>query len=331
MCISPWSGESWRRRCCGLRRAGLWWLGVLLVLRVGAGPASAQTTCTGSTGPCAVQVNQPFAAEIDPPSQPPVVVGYRVYLDGVKIGADIPAPLSTAPVTVPGLTVTIPGNHTLEASAFNSDGEGPKIPLALIATATADTVPPLPPTHLIAVPTTTQVTLGWEAGSDNVGVVGYRVARGALALGIVTSLTFMEAGLTPNTSYTYTVTALDGAGNVSPPASVTVQTLSIPAACSAGGKPYSITIAVQSYSQKLAIGARGAVSLTLANSFPVTRIQVTLGPQVVGEITGAELRDITGIGFSVPRTPATYQLFISATDALGCVTRTTAARSLVVQ
>lgn len=289
-------------------------------------PVFAQTPCTAS---CPVTVNQPFTVLFDAPSQPPVVTGYRLYLDGVKVGTDIST--SANPVTVHGVRILTPGPHAVEVSALSGSEEGPKTPpLALMATAT-DTTSPSPVTQLRAVPTTTQVTLNWDPATDNVGVVDYGVARGTLALGIVTGLTFTESSLTPATSYTYSVTAYDAARNASPAASVTTQTLTTTAACTSQGKPYSITIAVQSYSQKVAIGGRGLVSLTLSNSFPVTQIQVKLGLQVVGEITGEELRDITGIGFSVPRIPATYPLFVSATDALGCVTSTTASRPLVVQ
>jgi chitodextrinase len=82
---------------------------------------------------------------------------------------------------------------------------------------TADTTPPTTPTGLAASAVSpTQISLSWAASSDDVGVTGYRVYRnGALltTLGAVTTL--QNTGLSPSTTYTYTVQAVDAAGNAS--------------------------------------------------------------------------------------------------------------------
>jgi hypothetical protein len=59
------------------------------------------------------------------------------------------------------------------------------------------------------------VTVTWNAASDNVGVAQYRVLRDGAQVGLSTSLRFDDTGLSPATSYTYTVVASDAAGNVS--------------------------------------------------------------------------------------------------------------------
>jgi len=81
-----------------------------------------------------------------------------------------------------------------------------------------DTTPPSAPGTLTASGIgQTQLTLNWGAATDNVGVTGYRVTRNGTALpGTVTGLTFTDTGLAPGTTYSYTVQALDGAGNVGP-------------------------------------------------------------------------------------------------------------------
>jgi chitodextrinase len=61
-----------------------------------------------------------------------------------------------------------------------------------------------------------QISLSWTASTDDVGVTGYRVYRNGvllLTLGAVTSL--QNTGLSPSTTYSYTVQAIDATGNAS--------------------------------------------------------------------------------------------------------------------
>lgn len=90
-----------------------------------------------------------------------------------------------------------------------------------------DTQAPSTPTNLVASNVAeTTVTLGWNASSDNVGVVGYDIYSGASNLGTVTATSANITGLVANTSYSFTVKAKDAAGNVSGSSNtVTVKTL----------------------------------------------------------------------------------------------------------
>ncbi|MEM6396767.1 MAG: S8 family serine peptidase [Bacteroidota bacterium] len=89
-----------------------------------------------------------------------------------------------------------------------------------------DTQPPSTPTNLTAFNTTTTTTqLSWTASTDNVGVDGYNVYQASTLLGAVSSTGATINGLSPNTTYTFSVRAFDAAGNLSNPASVTVTTL----------------------------------------------------------------------------------------------------------
>ncbi|MFC5704061.1 carbohydrate binding domain-containing protein [Cohnella faecalis] len=71
------------------------------------------------------------------------------------------------------------------------------------------------------------ISLTWTASTDNVGVAGYEVYRGATLAGTATGTTFTDSGLSPATAYSYTVKAYDAAGNrsaaSSPPATATTQ------------------------------------------------------------------------------------------------------------
>lgn len=94
----------------------------------------------------------------------------------------------------------------------------------------ADTVAPSTPTNLTASGTTqTTTNLSWNASTDNVGVTGYDVYRGATLIASVSGTTYQATGLTASTAYTFSVRARDAAGNVSSPSnSVNVTTLSVP-------------------------------------------------------------------------------------------------------
>ena len=80
----------------------------------------------------------------------------------------------------------------------------------------ADTTPPTVPTGLSATANgPARVDLAWTASTDAVGVQGYKIYRGGTYLTTTASTTFADTGLSPSTLYSYTVSAIDGAGNAS--------------------------------------------------------------------------------------------------------------------
>ncbi len=92
-----------------------------------------------------------------------------------------------------------------------------------------DTTPPTAPTNLTATAASAAaVQLGWTAATDNVGVTGYQVVRDGTALpGTVSNTTFTDTGVVAGRTYSYSVRAIDAAGNLGPasdPASVTTPT-----------------------------------------------------------------------------------------------------------
>ena len=66
--------------------------------------------------------------------------------------------------------------------------------------------------------TSTQVDLAWSPASDNTGVAGYLIFRNGLQVAKVpaASLAYSDTAVEPNTAYSYTVAAVDPAGNRSP-------------------------------------------------------------------------------------------------------------------
>lgn len=80
-----------------------------------------------------------------------------------------------------------------------------------------DTEAPTAPGNLRSTgSTSSSVSLAWDASTDNVGVTRYNVYNGAALATTVTGTAATVSGLTPDTDYTFTVTAEDAAGNKSP-------------------------------------------------------------------------------------------------------------------
>lgn len=93
-----------------------------------------------------------------------------------------------------------------------------------------DTQPPTAPTNLAATAVgSSQVNLTWTTSTDNVGVAGNTTFRNGLQITTTTALSYTDISLTASTTYTYAVSAFDGAGNSSAqsaPVSVKTQALS---------------------------------------------------------------------------------------------------------
>lgn len=88
-----------------------------------------------------------------------------------------------------------------------------------------DNLAPTAPAGLTASNTTATATrLSWSASTDNVGVTGYDIIRGSTVIGNTTTTSFNVTGLTPATTYSFTVKAKDAAGNISPASNVVIIT-----------------------------------------------------------------------------------------------------------
>jgi len=108
--------------------------------------------------------------------------------------------------------------------AFDAAGNLSDPATASVATPGADTQAPTAPGNLAAIVAKgRKVDLRWGAATDDVGVVGYRVYRDGSLLREVTTLTYRDSPR--RGTFTYTVRAVDAAGNTSGPSNaVTVKT-----------------------------------------------------------------------------------------------------------
>lgn len=110
------------------------------------------------------------------------------------------------------ITIDWAGNRSAAAVANAATGE------------VADAIAPTAPANLQAALTEPSVAqLTWEAATDNVAVVGYRVYRSVdggaptLLATVTDGLSLVVPDLATATTYTFTVTAIDGGGNESAP------------------------------------------------------------------------------------------------------------------
>ncbi len=77
-----------------------------------------------------------------------------------------------------------------------------------------DTTAPSVPTGLsVSSISTSQINLSWSASTDSVGVTGYKIYRNGVYFDSVVSTSYSNTNLSPSTSYSYTVSAYDAAGN----------------------------------------------------------------------------------------------------------------------
>ncbi|WP_189333798.1 carbohydrate binding domain-containing protein [Actinoplanes ianthinogenes] len=110
------------------------------------------------------------------------------------------------------------GVTTVNAGVITANATSPCV------TAPADTTAPSTPAGLAATVQNTTVSLTWTASTDNVGVAGYQIIRGGTVL-TSSANAYADRGLSARTAYTYTVKAVDAAGNLSAASSaVTVTT-----------------------------------------------------------------------------------------------------------
>jgi chitodextrinase len=145
---------------------------------------------------------------------------YHVEIDGVNVTGSVVVPNTGGwnnfqDVGVGGISLSA-GQHVLR---IVSDQQYLDLTSIRIST-DADTQAPAVPTGLAAMAVSpTQIDLAWTASTDNVGVTGYRVFRGGVQIAAPSTTSYSDTGLSPSTSYTYTVAAVDAAGNVSGPSS----------------------------------------------------------------------------------------------------------------
>jgi chitodextrinase len=136
------------------------------------------------------------------------IASYDLYRDG-----DFVATTTAATFVDPNVTPTTTYAYTVDAN----DTVGNVSPPSGVASATTGgALPPLPPTGLSAAYGSMQIRLSWATATDPYGTVaGYDVYRGGVLVATTTSTSFTDSSIAETTPYTYSVDAVDTAGDVS--------------------------------------------------------------------------------------------------------------------
>jgi fibronectin type 3 domain-containing protein len=144
------------------------------------------------------------------------VAGYRLYRDGANTPV---ANITVTHYTDTGLTANTTYVYTLRAFDKASPANESTLTSGVSVTtppapATGDSTPPLPPANVTAIATsTTSIQVSWSPTTDASGIAEYRVFREgtSVPIAVTQNTTFTDTQLATNTTYTYFVTAVDGA------------------------------------------------------------------------------------------------------------------------
>lgn len=171
------------------------------------------------------------------------VTGYQITRTDVATNASVTFTSTSVAYTDSSVTVGTTYKYKVRAvdaagnlSAYSTEVSG----IVPNSGGGEDTIAPSAPTGVVATPGSSSVSLSWSASTDNVGVVGYEIYRNGAQVGTSSTTSFTDTGLSPETTYSYTVKAYDLAGNVSVASSlVNTTTLADVIVQPGGSKPYS--------------------------------------------------------------------------------------------
>jgi len=169
------------------------------------------------------------------------------------------------PVTVSGTSTMITGltantTYSFTVSAANSAGSSAQSAAVSATTGSTTQVPPVPTGLAVSGATCNSVSLSWNASA---GATSYRVYRGTTLGTTVTSTSATVSGLSANTTYSFSVSAINNAGESSPSAAISRTTPGCPAGGSPRAWPY-IDITMASPTMASVASATGQKHFTVA-------------------------------------------------------------------
>ncbi len=178
-------------------------------------------------------------------------------------------------------TNTADRQYFFAPTIYEVNGQEPSLAELISPNTTpVDTASPSVPTDLVSSNiAATTATLSWSASSDNIGVTAYEVFKNnSLQATVATGTSYAITGLTAGTTYNYTITAKDTAGNTSVQStSLTITTLGSGGTPTTGGH-WAKTGTVISYAGgKVGIGtASPDYELTVKGKIHAEEVKIDL-------------------------------------------------------
>ncbi len=173
------------------------------------GDSTAPDTAITST-PAASTTSQTasFSFSGSDETSPAAALTFECSLDGAPYQA------CSSIKTYTGLSL---GAHSFAVRASDEAGNYDASPAQYgwLVNEPADTSAPSAPLSLTATAGDGTAALSWSASSDNVGVTGYRLYRDGAQVAAPSGTSFTDTGLVNGASLSYTVKAIDAAGNLS--------------------------------------------------------------------------------------------------------------------
>jgi chitodextrinase len=206
------------------------------------------------------------------------VTSVALLVDGTTVGTDTSAPFSF------NWSATDVGDHTLQTVASDAAGNTGSS-TSITVTVPPDTTPPSAPGPLSSSNiTASSVTLSWTAATDDRGLGTYEIVRDGSVVGSTSNTTYTDTGLSPSTGYSYTVHAVDAAGNPGP------DTAALPVT-TAGNNPVLFS---ESWSGS--DGSPWPAGWTTSNSNGTVDIQSNAGRIAISDVASAYGRaQLTGL------------------------------------
>jgi chitodextrinase len=134
----------------------------------------------------------------------------KVYRNGAQVG-------TTASTSYQDNGLAPNTTYTFTVAAYDPAGNTSAQSTAVSVTTQGDNTPPSVPMNLTAtIISPTQVNLTWTASTDpDSAVAGYNVYRNGSKIAATAVTSYQDTALIPDSTYTYTVSAYDAAGNTS--------------------------------------------------------------------------------------------------------------------
>ena len=230
------------------------------------------------------------------------VTGYNIFKDGnleTTLG-------SVQNYMVTGLSANTTFNFTITAVDAAGNESVASNTLAITTDLSNDNQAPTASTLSSSAQTNTSVSLSWTAATDDTGVAGYNIFKdGNLETTLGNVQNYMVTGLSANTTYNFTITAVDAAGNESVASNTLVITTDLsndnqaPSASTLSSTAQTDTSVSLSWT-----AATDDTAVTGYNIFKDGNLETTLG--------NVQNYMVTGLSANT-----TYNFTITAVDAAG--------------